>query len=120
MTPLAAEAMEGAWLGISVAGLLMCVMPWVRRNTWHHLPLIVLTIILVLRYMIWRMTDTLPPFEETANFVTGVVFLTIETLALVSTLFTLVVLTRSSDRTREVGWRLPKLKAEPDRRVAVD
>ena len=114
MTPLAAEAMEGAWLGISVAGLFVCVMPWVRRNTWHHLPLIALTIILVLRYMIWRLTDTLPPVEESANFVTGLVFLTIESLALVSTLFTLVVLTRSSDRTTEVGWRLPKLKAEPN------
>jgi len=110
--PFLAEAGEGAWPGIFVAGLFLFVMPWVRRGTWHQLPVIAFTLVLTVRYLAWRLTESLPSPDQFSDWVVGIVFVAVETLALISTLFTLIVLTRSTDRSAEVAQRLPALTAK--------
>jgi cellulose synthase (UDP-forming) len=58
------------------------------------------TAALMLRYMWWRCTETLPPLDEPGG-VAGLVFLGVEMLASLAGLLLLHVLSRTSDRSAE-------------------
>ncbi|MCB8822174.1 glycosyltransferase family 2 protein [Microvirga rosea] len=92
-----------------VVGLILLVGPLARRSdSWVRVSLLILTTVLAWRYMIWRITATVPPFSFTFDAIASWVFLLIETLALVSSTSAYFILTRRKERHQEadanVGW----------------
>ena len=100
----------GAWAGIVAAGACMAVLPFLKRDrTWSRTLVISACLILLARYLVWRWTSTLPPVGLTINYVAGLVFIVMETLALASSAASLVFLTRIRDRKGDVETNLPWL-----------
>ena len=108
MNPLASTILQGATLGFIVIGLLAIALPWIEpRSRWRVVP-IALTLVFSVRYLAWRITETLPPPAETLNYVAGLTFLAIELLCVTGALLSFVTLSRTRDRSPEVaantGW----------------
>ena len=102
MNPLASTILQGATLGFIVIGLLAIALPWIEpRSRWRVVP-IALTLVFSVRYLAWRITETLPPPAETLNYVAGLTFLAIELLCVTGALLSFVTLSRTRDRTPEV------------------
>lgn len=108
MNPLAFTLLEGALPGVMVVGALAACLPWLDRNTQFRAIPILLTVLLTLRYLSWRLVETIPPIEETANFTAGVLFVAVELASVAGTLLSFVTLSRSRDRSGEAsanaGW----------------
>ena len=102
MSPLMKTFVDGAWLGIVFAGLFMAMLPWLKPRGWARAIMATIAILLSIRYLHWRITATLPPVEETTNFVVGMLFLILEGAAIVGAIMSLVTLMRRRDRSPEV------------------
>src|SRR5688572_23466517 len=107
MNPLASNIIEGAWPGLMVAAALIVLLPWIDRTTPFRVVPILIAMLLTGRYAYWRLTETLPPPEETLNFIVGILFVTVEMLTLFGMMLSFVTLTRVSNRTPEVERNLP-------------
>jgi cellulose synthase (UDP-forming) len=70
-------------------------------------------------YALWRWNDTLPPFELSAQSLWPRLFISFESLAILYTLISIVILFRSSDRTAQADAAEQLLSAE-NRHPAVD
>lgn len=95
--------------GLMVAGLGLAVLPWLRPD--HEgvrAALVAVMVALMWRYIIWRWLETLPPMGLTIDFVVGILFILIETLAVCGTTIGLVFLIRSINRSptvdRNLAW----------------
>jgi cellulose synthase (UDP-forming) len=93
--------------GLIVVLLSGTVLPWLDRdNRILRTCAIAVCLALSWRYMIWRLSYTLPPLGLTLDFSFGLLFLIVEVLAMISGTAALVFLTRatrsprSSDRSR--------------------
>lgn len=108
MNPLALTLLEGTLPGVMVVGALAVCLPWLDRNTEFRVIPILLTVLLTARYLSWRLLETIPPVEETANFVAGVAFAAIEAASVAGTLLSFVTLSRTRNRSSEAsanaGW----------------
>ncbi len=116
MNPLLHAIQQGIWPAIAVFGFYFCLLSWLKpENRLRWLP--VITVFLLTNYYIfWRITDTLPPVAKPLDFIFGLLFLSIELLAVTGSLLTLVTLSRVRDRTKEVNKKLaarPPQYSEP-------
>lgn len=75
--------------------------------------------VLLVRYLIWRLTQTLPPLEWSFVGLWPYLFLLFELASVAMTLITYVTLSRHTNRTPEVERGLPLLKARPAYKVAL-
>jgi cellulose synthase (UDP-forming) len=103
MNPLAFTLLEGALPGLMVVGALAVCLPWLDRNTQFRAIPILLTVLLTIRYISWRLLDTIPPVDETANFVAGVLFAGVELASVAGTLLSFVTLSRTRNRSPEAS-----------------
>ena len=97
---------------------MIAVLPWLKLDSrWRILP-ITAAVVLTLRYIHWRFAVTVPPLEQTANFLAGCVFLAVECVAIAGSILSLITLSRTRNRSGEVeanrAWlsgkaRLPKV-----------
>jgi cellulose synthase (UDP-forming) len=75
--------------------------------------------LLLLRYLYWRLTETLPPFEFTLAGLWPYLFLAFELASALMTMITYLTLSRHTDRTPEVEAALPELEALPPFKVVL-
>lgn len=116
MNPLVQAIHQGIWPAAIVLGTFMCMLPWIKSSDRLRWLPVVIVLGLTVRYVIWRITDTLPPADETADLALGIVFLFIEVLAVLGSLLTLITLMRVRERTSEVDDKLanrPLERADP-------
>ena len=108
MNPFLSTLLEGAWPGLLAAGLMLVVLPWSKPEGRMRILILGFAGLLSLRYAYWRLTATLPPMEETVNFIAGSTFFAIEFAAIVGSLLSLMTLTRTQNRSiesdRMAGW----------------
>jgi cellulose synthase (UDP-forming) len=99
-----------------VLGLLgLGVLPWLdRNNTTARTVAIGISLFLAWRYMTWRITETLPPFDQTLDFAVGVLFTLVEFLSMLGATLALIFLTRTRDRTPEANANMPWLMSLPE------
>jgi cellulose synthase (UDP-forming) len=95
--------------GVLVLGAALVVLPWLRpREERARVAMVVVVIVLMWRYMLWRWTSTLPPLAFSLDCVVGLIFVSIETLAIVGSTISLVFLvrlkSRSADVERNAAW----------------
>ncbi|MEG6510247.1 glycosyltransferase [Methyloligella sp. 2.7D] len=101
--------------GLLIVLLAVTVLPWVnRRNDLARTVAIAVCLFFTWRYMIWRVTDTLPAMGLTADFITGVIFTAVEFAAVFGGSLSLIFLTRTLNRSKEVEANLPWLKAQSE------
>ena len=72
-----------------------------------------LTMFLLLRYMAWRITATLPPFEPGFSSVVAYLFCAVEMASCIAGLILLHVLSRTCSRTAEVDAQLARGPGRP-------
>ncbi|MFD0986604.1 glycosyltransferase family 2 protein [Methyloligella solikamskensis] len=100
--------------GLLVLLASLAILPWLnRKSDIARSVVIFICLAITWRYMIWRITQTLPPVGLTADFAAGVIFTTVEFLAIVGGTLSLFFLTRSRNRTDEVERNLPWLRSLP-------
>jgi len=114
MNPLAADLIEGSWQGLAVAGILFALLPWIDRDTrFRSVPILIATI-LMLRYVWWRVTETLPPTDNLLDFGVGIAFLGVEVVTLLGVVLAFVTLSRVGNRSAEAdantGWLAKRLR----------
>ena len=102
MEPLAPAAIA--------TGLLCLVLPWANRETpGVRAALVAICLILTWNYLLWRITETLPVFGFTCDFLFGLGFLTVEVLTAVGGTITWIFLSRSSSQSQTVAANMPWL-----------
>ena len=103
-----------AWPGIAAGGLAIASLAWLDRdNSLHRMIVCSVAIILMWRYMAWRISGSLPEPGLTLDFAVGVIFVLIEMLSMLSTTMSLFFLTRIRNRTPEVEANLSRLHSQP-------
>ncbi|MEP6564903.1 MAG: glycosyltransferase [Mesorhizobium sp.] len=102
MNPTISVVLEGVLPGLLVAGGLMAVMPWLNRESrWRVLPVAVV-LLLTVRYLFWRVTQTIPTLDSPVDFIAGWLFLAIECAAVAGSVISYVTLTRTRNRSADV------------------
>ena len=89
MSPTVNILIEALAPAAFIVGVAYAVLPWISsRNELARAAAVAVMVGFMWRYMLWRWTSTLPPIALSLDCVVGVVFVTVETLAVVgSTLF---------------------------------
>jgi cellulose synthase (UDP-forming) len=77
------EAFRSAFLILLIA---MAILPWFNRNnTFVRTAAIALCLVLGWRYMLWRIFETIPAPDNPVDFLTGIVFVAVEAIAMLGT-----------------------------------
>jgi hypothetical protein len=100
-------------LGAIALGLALCVLPVLDRNDSRaRVAVLLLSVLLAWRYMIWRFTSTIPEFDFEIGTLAAWAFATLEAVTVASTTLALVILTRTKDRSPEADqhdrWWQPR------------
>lgn len=85
-----------------------------RHSTLSRAIVTGLCLVLMWRYMTWRLTQTLPPVDLTADFVVGITFASVEALSLLGSTLSMIFLIRTRDRTQDVEQNLSWLLDRPE------
>jgi len=109
VSPLFANAVECCWPAALVAGAGLAILPWLKRDSVAARAVVVAIVLaLMWRYLLWRWLSTLPPFGFTLDTLVALVFIFVETAALVGATISFFFLSRVRDRAAEVeanlGW----------------
>ncbi len=97
-----------------VALLAIAILPWVNRNnTLIRAAAILFGIALGWRYMSWRIFDTIPSADRPVDFLTGVIFTTVEALTMVGATASQLFLTRTRNRSADADRNVKILLAQP-------
>jgi cellulose synthase (UDP-forming) len=92
------------------AGFLFLFLPWANReNPWIRSALIAVSLALTWDYLFWRITQTLPQFGFSADWLFGVTFLSVEVLTGIGGTITWILLSRRSSRSATVAANTPWL-----------
>lgn len=75
--------------------------------------------LLLLRYLVWRLATTLPPFGFSPGGLWPYLFLSLELASLAMTVITYVTLSRHTDRSPQVEAALPLLDRHPPFKVVL-
>lgn len=85
-----------------VVGVAYAVLPWISsRNELARAAAVAVMVGFMWRYMLWRWTSTLPPIAWTLDCSVGLLFVTVETLAVIGATLSLVTLARLKSRSGE-------------------
>ena len=91
-------------------GFFCLILPWLSRdNAPARAALIAVALILNWRYLFWRVTETLPEFGLTADWLCGITFLGAEILTGIGAAITWITLSRTSSRSEAVTANRPWL-----------
>jgi len=107
--------MPGEWtqsmtLALMAVGVLCLFVPWAdRENPQVRATLVAVSLILTWHYLLWRITQTLPPFGLTADWLCGITFLGAEVLTGIGTTITWIMLSRISSRSGTATANMPWL-----------
>jgi cellulose synthase (UDP-forming) len=107
--------MYGGWSepiapALMAVGVLCLFLPWANReNPWARGTLVAISLILTWHYLLWRITQTLPQFGLSADWLFGVTFLGVELLTGIGGTITWILLSRSSSRSATVTANTPWL-----------
>ncbi len=113
MNPTVALLLDTLAPGLLVIGAALIALPWMSpKSERARIAVVAVVSVLMWRYMIWRWLYTLPPMGFSIDWIVGVIFAVVETLAMLGTTIGLIGLTRTSDRTPEVQGNLPWLDAQ--------
>lgn len=100
--------------GLTIVFLAIAVLPWLSRdNSWIRTGVIALCLFVSWRYLLWRIGFTLPPLGLTLDYAAGLIFVVVETLAMIGGTLSLLFLTRTINRTPEVERNLPWVRNLP-------
>jgi len=95
-------------------GLLCLLLPWANRETpWVRAALVAVSLIMTWNYLLWRITQTLPQFGFTADWLFGIGFLSVEVLTGIGGTITWLLLSRSSSQSENVAANMPWLMQAP-------
>jgi len=109
-----------AWLSIAAGAVAIGLLVWLDRNNAVHRAFVCgVAIILILRYMSWRIFASLPEMGFTLDYGVGVTFVVVETLSMLSTTASLFFLTKIRNRSADVEANLPWLRSRSAPRVDV-
>jgi cellulose synthase (UDP-forming) len=87
---------------------------WLDRNNALHRAIVCgIAILLMGRYMGWRLSSSLPEPGLSLDYFAGVTFASVESLSMLSTAMTLFFLTRIRNRTKDVEANMPWLRSRP-------
>jgi cellulose synthase (UDP-forming) len=75
--------------------------------------------LLLARYVVWRLTQTVPPFAFSVAGIWPYLFLLFELASVVMTVITYLTLSRHTDRTPEVEAALPALRERAPYKIAL-
>ncbi len=89
------------------------------RNRLHRTVLFAVGMILALRYIWWRGTQTLAPFDLTLDCLFSWSFFALEAASVLSSLSAFTILTRTISRTQEVDRHMSWWHPEKDPKVAI-
>jgi cellulose synthase (UDP-forming) len=99
--------------GLVAFGACLALLPLLRREqTFARVLMTGMSFLLLLRYFVWRVTETLPPLALTADAIVGYPFMLAEVASLLAVCLSLLFLSRTIDRSREVNGRLRQPKAQ--------
>jgi len=97
-----------------VVGLAYAVLPWISsRNELARAAAVAVMVAFMWRYMVWRWTSTLPPIGWSLDWIVGLVFVAIETLAAIGATLSLVTLARLKSRSAEADRNAAWLARQP-------
>ena len=103
MSTWASVLAEGGWWGPVAAGACMAALPWLKRDSVAARSFVIaVAAALMWRYLFWRWTQSLPPIELSVDTFASLIFIGVESLALIGSTISLFFLTRVRNRTREV------------------
>ncbi|WP_024519754.1 cellulose synthase catalytic subunit [Bradyrhizobium sp. Tv2a-2] len=95
-------------------GLLCLFLPWANRETpWVRAALVAISLMMTWNYLLWRITQTLPEFGFTADWLFGIGFLSAEVLTGIGGTITWVLLSRSSSQSETVAANMLWLMQAP-------
>jgi cellulose synthase (UDP-forming) len=115
-----ATSITAIWPGLAAGLITVGSLVWLdRRNALHRSIVCIFAIALMWRYMGWRIFGSLPPSGFTLDFAVGVIFVTVESLSMLSTTMSLFFLTRIRNRTPDVEANLHWLASKPAASVDV-
>ena len=120
MISTAGILLEALAPGFLVIGGLLIALPWISpRDERARVIMVIVLVILMWRYMLWRWFSTLPAPELSLDFAVGTIFVVIETLAVLGSTINLMFVSRLKDRSpdadRNLAW-LAFQAAPPARR----
>ena len=102
-----------AWLGIAAGSVAIASLVWLDRNNALHRTIVCsIAILLMWRYMIWRLFGSLPEQGLTLDYCVGIIFVSGEVLSMLSTTMSLFFLTKIRNRTPDVEANLPWLQSQ--------
>jgi len=97
--------------GLLIIALFIAVTPWVNRDsTVVRSVAVAFCLVLLWRYMYWRLAYTLPPIDQPVDFLVGAIFTGTELLAAIGTTATLIFMSRFSNRTAEADAAVQRLE----------
>ena len=99
--------------GLIALGACLAILPWLRRDSILARSLMTgMSFVLLIRYFVWRVTETLPPPGLTADVLVGYPFMLAEGASLVAVSLSLLFLSRTIDRSADVKAQLRRAAAE--------
>ncbi len=109
MSPTANILLEALSPAALMLGASLAVLPWLRADDVRaRAAMVAVMVALMWRYMLWRWMATLPPLALSLDWIVGIIFVTIESLAIVGSTISLVFLARlknrSGDADRNSAW----------------
>ena len=113
MNPVFPNLLADAWLGIAAGGIALASLVWLDRNNALHRTIVCsIAILLMWRYMIWRLFGSLPEQGLTLDYCVGIIFVSGEVLSMLSTTMSLFFLTKIRNRTPDVEANLHWLRSQ--------
>ena len=98
--------------GLIALGACLAILPWLRRDSILARSLMTgMSFVLLIRYFVWRVTETLPPPGLTADVLVGYPFMLAEGASLVAISLSLLFLSRTIDRSADVTAGLRRAAA---------
>ena len=114
MNLVSPNLLADAWLGIAAGGVALASVVWLDRNNALHRTIVCsFAILLMWRYMAWRLFASLPEPGLTLDYGAGIIFGSVECLSTLSMTITLFFMTRFRNRTPDVEANLPWLRSQP-------
>ena len=114
MNPFANILIETLAPAALVVGAAYVVLPWISsRNELARSAAVVVMVAFMWRYMLWRWGSTLPPAGWSLDFIVGLIFVMVETLAVIGSTLSLITLARLKSRSTEVDRNTTWLTQQP-------